>query len=128
VNYLLDTHAFLWTAMDDPRLSQTARDIIRDRQNVLYLSAASVWEIAIKWSLGKLRLELVPEVFIREEMTRNSLLPLSVEIGHALRTLALPLHHHDPFDRILIAQALQEGFRLLSRDSILARYDVEVVW
>jgi PIN domain nuclease of toxin-antitoxin system len=127
VKFLLDTHTFLWIGMDDARLSNNARDIIRNRQNALYLSAASIWEIAIKWSLGKLRLELSPEEFIREEMTRNNILTLSIEIAHALKTVALPRHHEDPFDRMLIAQACHEDLQLLSRDSTLARYDVKVI-
>jgi PIN domain nuclease of toxin-antitoxin system len=116
----LDTHAFLWW-LDDPRLlSEAARNAIGDGKNTVYVSAAVVWEIAIKRSLGKLD---APED-LEGAMTANRFLPLPVTIPHALAVETLPHHHNDPFDRLLIAQARLEGFKFVSRDSHVPRYGV----
>ncbi len=119
---LLDTHAFLWW-LDDPQLlSKAAREAIGDGKNAVYVSAAVVWEIAIKKALGKLD---APDDLEAAMATNRFLpLPLPVTIPHALAVRTLPLIHSDPFDRMLIAQAQHEGFRLVSRDSIIARYGV----
>ena len=116
----LDTHVFLWW-LDDPRLlSSAARKAIGDGKNTVYVSAAVVWEIAIKKALGKLD---APDD-LEAAMTANRFLPLPVTIPHALAVLALPKHHRDPFDRLLIAQARQEGFKFVSRDPYVASYGV----
>ncbi len=109
---LLDTHVLLWW-LDDPQfLSNAARDAIADGKNTVYISAAVAWEIAIKRSLGKLD---APDD-LEAAMAVNRFLPLPVTIPHALAVHELPNHHRDPFDRLLIAQARHEGFRLASRD------------
>lgn len=119
----LDTHTFLWW-LDDPKLlSQAARRAIRDGRNTVYVSAAAVWEIAIKRSLGKLD---APND-LEAAMVANRFLPLPVTVAHALAVEVLPDHHRDPFDRLLIAQARHEGFRLVSRDPQVARYDVPLI-
>ena len=120
VTYLLDTHVLLWWLDRPALLSEAARREISDGRNTMYVSAAAVWEIAIKKALGKLR---APDN-LEEAMAENRFLPLPVTVGHALGVLKLPLHHRDPFDRMLIAQALQEGFTLISRDAHVARYGV----
>jgi PIN domain nuclease of toxin-antitoxin system len=116
----LDTHAFLWWLEDPQLLSEAAREAIGEGKNTVYVSAAVVWEIAIKRSLGKLD---APED-IEAAMTANRFLPLPVTIPHALAVEALPHHHNDPFDRLLIAQARLEGFKFVSRDSHVPRYGV----
>jgi PIN domain nuclease of toxin-antitoxin system len=117
---LLDTHVLLWW-LDDPRqLSKLARRAIQDGTNAVYISAAVAWEIAIKKALGKLD---APDE-LEAAIEANRFLPLPITIAHALAVQSLPDHHRDPFDRILIAQALHEGFRLVNRDSEIAKYPV----
>ena len=125
---LLDTHTFLWWITDDRQLSASARDFIRDKNNDLLLSSASAWEIAIKTSLGKLPLPESPEVFIPRHMRINQFRPLPISVDHALAVSALPHHHRDPFDRLLVAQAQMENIPLLSADPILRSYAVQILW
>lgn len=125
---LLDTHAFLWWITDDPRLSLRAREIIADGANVLFLSAASGWEIAIKAKLGRLRLPDEPERFILKQLESNAIEVLPVQMSHALHVYALPDHHRDPFDRLLIAQAQLEKLPILTADPQISRYEVETIW
>ncbi|CAN5760263.1 type II toxin-antitoxin system VapC family toxin [soil metagenome] len=115
---LLDTHVFLWTLADDPRLSREARRAMEEAMEV-FVSAASIWEIAIKAALGKLDAD--PAEFAAAiEPAGFTELPVSAR--HAAGVRALPLHHADPFDRLLVAQALAEPMRLLTADAVLARY------
>src|SRR5688572_11728170 len=111
---LLDTQCWLWMAASPDRFSASARSLIETTENELYLSAASAWEIAIKYSLGKLRLPEPPARYVpsRLELLRTSALP--VEHSHALHVAALPPHHRDPFDRLLIAQAQVEDLPILT--------------
>jgi len=125
---LLDTHTFLWWITDDRQLSASARDFIRDKKKDLLLSSASAWEIAIKTSLGKLPLPESPEVFIPRHMRINQFRPLPISVDHALAVSALPHHHRDPFDRLLVAQAQMENIPLLSADPILRSYAVQLLW
>jgi len=125
---LLDTHAFLWWITDDPRLSLRAREIIANGANVLFLSAASGWEIAIKAKLGRLRLPDEPERFILKQLESNAIEVLPVQMSHALHVYALPDHHRDPFDRLLIAQAQLEKLPILTADPQISRYEVETIW
>jgi PIN domain nuclease of toxin-antitoxin system len=124
VRLLLDTHAVVWLLTDDDRISETAVDHFADETNEVLLSAAVVLEIAIKRSLGKLDVQADIVGRLREAGVR----PLSVTVEHAARVEHLPPHHRDPFDRLLVAQAMVEGAALLSRDAGLAAYDVPVLW
>lgn len=128
MRYLLDTHTFLWWITDDERLSPKARDLMRDRRNVLYLSAASAWEIAIKASLGRLEFSGDPEKMVPEQMALNAIEALPIQITHALRVHRLPPHHRDPFDRMLVAQSQLEDLPLLTDDAQIRKYQVEVAW
>ena len=128
MNILLDTHTFLWWIADAPPLSRTARRLIGDARNVLYWSAASSWEAAIKHGLGKLPLPAAPEVFFPAELLLNRVEPLPILDAHAFQAAQLPRHHRDPFDRMLVAQAQVETLVLLSDDSQLRLYDVKVRW
>jgi PIN domain nuclease of toxin-antitoxin system len=117
---LLDTHVVLWWLDNPGQLSRQAKKAIQDGRNRVYVSAAVAWEIAIKKSLGKLE---APDD-LEEMIAANRFSPLPVTIPHALGVMSLPDHHRDPFDRILIAQALHEGFRLVTRDQEIAKYPV----
>ena len=125
---LLDTHAFLWWISNDLRLSERAREIIADGHNELFFSAASGWEISIKAGLGRLEVPEDLQRFISDQISRNAFQSLPIYLSHALHTRVLPDHHQDPFDRILISQAILEEMPLLSSDPQIPRYPVEVVW
>ncbi|HET7035116.1 MAG TPA: type II toxin-antitoxin system VapC family toxin [Thermomicrobiaceae bacterium] len=128
MRYLLDTHAFLWWVMDDRRLSGRVRALIQDPENELLFSAASAWEIAIKARLGRIRLQGDPREVIPQQLVANGFAQLAIETPHALEVATLPLLHRDPFDRLLVAQALLEGLPLLSADPAIAQYDIPVIW
>ncbi len=125
---MLDTHAFLWWIGDDPRLSERAREVFSDGDNDLVFSAASGWEIAIKARLGWLQVPGDLHTYLLRQLTENYTSVLPIHLSHALRVCALPDHHRDPFDRLLVAQAIVEEIPLLSADPRIARYPVEVVW
>jgi PIN domain nuclease of toxin-antitoxin system len=126
---LLDTHVFIWFNLDDPRLSARARQVIMDGQNTVLLSVASAWEIAIKASLGRMPdIGVPPAEYVPDRMRHYGLEGLSVQMAHALRVAELPHHHGDPFDRLLVAQALVEGLPIVTGDENIPRYGVEVVW
>ena len=127
MNLLLDTHIFLWAIWGSDRLSTTARQAFLDPENTLYFSMASYWEICIKLSLGKL--ELAPDwqkVFDRE-MAFNGIRWLAIEKEHCQGNVDLPFIHSDPFDRLLIAQAKQEDFTILTGDRNIPKYDVDTL-
>jgi len=128
MNILLDTHAFLWWITNDSQLSKRARNLISDSLHYVYWSAASSWEVAIKYHLGRLPLPDKPNIFIFQELEKNRIDPLPIKDVHAFHAGQLPEYHKDPFDRMLIAQAQIESFVLLSNDSLFARYDVHVTW
>lgn len=125
---LLDTHTFLWWNLDTPRLSPRARDLIGDGGNEFLLSVVSVWEIAIKHARGRLDLPRPPAEYLPDRIAHYGYEPLRVEVSHALQAGSLSAHHNDPFDRLLIAQALVERLPILSADPHFARYGVEVIW
>ena len=125
---LLDTHAFLWWVTDDDRLSERAGELIADGANDVYFSAASAWEIAIKAGLGRIRLPDEAWTFTPQQLERNAFQALPVHVAHAVAVIALPDTHRDPFDRILVAQAMSEGLTIVSADPELARYAVPVLW
>ncbi len=125
---LLDTHAFLWLITDDDRLSENARQTFLNTENSLFFCAASLWEICIKKSLGKISLKNGWFQTIQEEMEINTIQWLPIEMTHCAEVTELPFHHRDPFDRMLIAQAIVEEMKLLSRDSRLSDYAIELIW
>ena len=125
---LLDTHAFLWWVSDDDRLTRRARNAIADRTDTCYVSVASCWEIAIKISLGRLTLIDPLERFIPEQLAANEFDLLPIEIDHAGRVATLPFHHRDPFDRLLVAQALAHRLAIVSADRLFRDYGVKRLW
>jgi PIN domain nuclease of toxin-antitoxin system len=128
VKLLLDTQCWLWMVADPDRLSRRARTLVSSTSNELFLSSASAWEIAIKHGLGKLELPSPPSEFVPARMRETGVLPLVIRHAHALRVAELPSHHRDPFDRLLIAQALEEDLSVASADPIFGRYEVRRVW
>jgi PIN domain nuclease of toxin-antitoxin system len=125
---LLDTHSFLWFIMGSPKLSSKAHDEIESQDNDRFLSVASLWEMVIKTSLGKLTLAEPFHLLIPRQLTLNGIERLSIEIGHLNVLLSLPFHHRDPFDRLLIAQALSEQMPIVSADSNFDAYGVQRLW
>lgn len=124
---LLDTSCWLWMVAASDRLGPSARARLEDRSNELILSAASSWEVAIKYALGKLPLPEPPGRYIPSRIQATGVTPLQVEHSHALAVAALPHHHRDPFDRLLIAQADLEGVPLMTADRVFGAYDIEVI-
>ncbi|MEI6783753.1 MAG: type II toxin-antitoxin system VapC family toxin [Verrucomicrobiota bacterium] len=128
MNLLLDTQAFLWLDSDQAKLSAPARQACANPENTLWLSVASAWEMQIKTALGKLRLTRPLGQIIAEQQTANGLQVLTVNLAHVLALQALPPHHKDPFDRLLIAQAKSEGWDIVSKDPEFSAYGVPVIW
>ena len=124
MNLLLDTHVFLWAVDNNPNLSPAAREAIVDGHNIVYVSAATAWEISIKRAIGKLK---IPESDYLEELRLHRFMPLSITTEHALAVENLPAHHKDPFDRMLIAQAQEEKLTLVTRDQRIKKYDVRII-
>ncbi len=125
---LLDTHAFLWWLAGDTSLSGAARDLITDKASTIFVSAASAWEIATKHRLGKLPGAAAIAPDIEGAVRRQGFEALSVTMRHGQRAGALPGHHRDPFDRMLIAQAILEDCALVSNDVLFDRYGVVRLW
>ncbi|MDQ3537490.1 MAG: type II toxin-antitoxin system VapC family toxin [Actinomycetota bacterium] len=124
---LLDTHVWLWLQASPQRLDAKARELVQDTRNELLLSAASAWEIAIKYALGRLALPEPPPSYVPDRMASSGVGGLAVEAGHALHVATLPALHRDPFDRLLVAQSQLESIPIMTADSAIARYDVAVV-
>ena len=128
MSLLLDTHTFLWFINDDPRLSATAARHIGDPAARVLVSVVTAWEIAIKVSTGKLKLDRPLTRLWPESLARNEFEVLDVRSEHVMAISPLPLHHRDPFDRLLIAQAISEGLQLVSADVAFDAYPVERIW
>lgn len=125
---LLDTHALLWWIDDAPTLSRKARTALASPDNECLVSLASCWEMAIKVSLGKLRLPAALEQFIPEQLAANAFRQLPIDFRHVAKVATLPFHHRDPFDRLLAAQAIEEECEIVSADAVFLRYGVKRVW
>jgi len=125
---LLDTHAFLWFISGSKKLSSVARNMIADLDNEVFLSVASLWEIAIKVSLGKLDLVQPYEELIPEQLQQEEISTLPIELEHLTNMIKLPFHHRDPFDRLIIAQGIVEGLPIVSFDPVFADYPVRIIW
>lgn len=128
MNYLIDTSVFLWSRSAESKLNDKAQHILVSASSTLWFSAASSWEIAIKYRLGSLRLSKEPAKFLATAMRTWGIRSLDMSHAHALLAGSLPLHHRDPFDRMLVAQAQLEGMVLLTSDLIFKRYEVEAVF
>jgi PIN domain nuclease of toxin-antitoxin system len=125
---LLDTQIFIWWSFERGRLSERVTDLLADRENELFLSIASVWEMQIKLGIGKLSLRVpLPELLARQQQN-NDLSSLAIEFRHIYALEGLPHHHRDPFDRLLVAQSRVEHMILLSVDEAFDRYPVQRLW
>lgn len=127
MNLILDTHVLLWFTAGDERLSREGRRLIEDEETICYVSMASWWEIAIKSSLGKLRLDDPLDIFMAQRLDEGYRL-LSIEPHHLPPLVELPFHHRDPFDRLIVSQALQERMPVCSMDERFAAYGIRVIW
>lgn len=125
---LLDTHSFLWFIGGDERISSSARASIADLDNEVFLSIASLWEIAIKLNLGKLKLPKPFEALIPEQLQHNEITVLNATHVHPAHYVDLPLHHRDPFDRLILAQAQVEQLTVISKDRAFQRYNIALLW
>ena len=125
---LLDTHVLIYATLQQSNLSNQAKEIIQDKTNELYLSTASIWEMQIKLQLGKLNLQPSLQQIIEDQCRVNDLRILSISQQHIFNLSQLPFHHKDPFDRLIISQAMTEGFSLLSKDAQITKYQVNVIW
>lgn len=126
--YILDTQVFLWAHIRPEKLSKTANKILSNAENRLYLSSISVWEIGTKHILHKLKLPENPEVFIPKVIAESGYAVLPFTLEHALKQSHLPWIHGDPFDRMLVAQSMQENIPLISSDSTIHEYAIKAIW
>lgn len=125
---LLDTHSFLWFVTADPKLSASAQRLIATGTNEPPLSVACVWEIAIKMSIGRLPRPAPLHTFIPQQLRVNRIEVLPIELRHTFEVARLPLHHRDPFDRLLVAQALVENLPIISVDTVFDSYPIQRLW
>lgn len=125
---LLDTHTLLWFIAGSPNLSATARSLIEDTANEKYVSIASLWEIAIKISIGKMSLTALFDVLFPHQLQVNGFELLPIKVNHTSAIVTLPFHHRDPFDRIMIAQAIEEKMNLVSIDAVFDDYSITRLW
>jgi PIN domain nuclease of toxin-antitoxin system len=124
---LLDTHAFLWAIAEERKLSRRAQQIFSG-PNHLWLSVVSIWEILIKVQVGKLALPEPAGPYVVRKLAENRIEVLEVRLDHILRIESLPSHHRDPFDRMLMAQSLEEKLPLITSDPLFEKYEVELIW
>ena len=125
---LLDTCTFLWIVADAPALSKRARDLFTSADHQVYLSAASAWEIAIKYGLGRLPLPQPPDRFVRDMREAHGIAPLPIDEESALHVSRLPALHRDPFDRMLVSQAIVHGLTILTPDALVTQYPSRTIW
>jgi len=124
---LIDTHIFIWYVQNSEKLTNSVAKLINNGRNEILLSTVSIWEIAIKQSIGKLNLGVPYANFIREQMSLNKMELLPISLEHLEIVTSLPFHHRDPFDRLLIAQAIAEGIAIVSADSAFSLYPVQII-
>ncbi len=128
MNFLLDTQALLWLLLDDPRLSERARMSIVTTDRSIFISPGSLWEIAIKISIGKYSLPEPFTMFWDRQLLMNDFTLLPISVSHTARVASLPFHHRDPFDRLIIAQSLEEEIPVVSSDAMFDLYGVDRIW
>ncbi|NJL91488.1 MAG: type II toxin-antitoxin system VapC family toxin [Coleofasciculaceae cyanobacterium SM2_1_6] len=124
---LLDTHVLIWFFSGDEKLSDNAKNLIEDVDNIKYIGVASIWEMAIKQSKGKLTLSLPLDNYIQEKIKLEDFQLLNIKLSHLKVVSQLPFHHSDPFDRLLIAQAIVENISIISQDSMFNSYNIPLI-
>lgn len=125
---LVDTHCWLWQLASPERLRAEIIELLCSAENEVHLSAVSAWEIVIKHGIGKLTLPEPPERYIPSRLSSQGHVLLPMDLRHVVRLAALPLHHRDPFDRMLVAQALAEDMPIVTADRLVTRYGANVIW
>ncbi|TGK54368.1 type II toxin-antitoxin system VapC family toxin [Leptospira kanakyensis] len=128
MKYLLDTHTYLWILYEPANLSKKVLRIVENPENELYLSVASIWEIIIKFKIGKLNLQYSPDKIISESLVAIDCNVLEITMGHTFGLLNLPDLHKDPFDRILVCQSNFEKMAILTKDSLITQYEINSIW
>ncbi|MCW7492664.1 type II toxin-antitoxin system VapC family toxin [Leptospira sp. 2 VSF19] len=128
MKYLLDTHTFLWMVYEPEKLSKKVLRVVENADTDLFLSVASIWEIIIKYNLGKLNLHISPEKMISESLIATDCQTLTISMGHTFGLVGLPEYHQDPFDRILVCQSNYEKMAILTKDALVTQYKVDAVW
>ena len=128
MKYLIDTHILLWMASEQTQISSKIRKILSDEKCEIYLSVASIWEMAIKISLGKLGLPVELKQFIQAQVLDNGIILMSVKKEHTYLLTKLPFHHRDPFDRLLVSQSSVEDLAILTADKIFKKYDIQSIF
>jgi PIN domain nuclease of toxin-antitoxin system len=128
MKYLLDTMVWLWSVGPLENIGDAGLEVIENGDSEIYLSVVSSWEIAIKARLGKYNLPESPDRYVPKKLAKQGIRPLQVSLDHSLKVFGLPLHHHDPFDHLLIAQGMAEEMVILTSDRVFAKYPVEVLW
>ncbi len=128
MNILVDTQAIIWFAENNPALSPNARQVMEDASNICYVSFASFWEMSIKMNLGKLNIKGLSLEEFMKEIDEHGFISLEISKAHILQNGMLPLHHRDPFDRLIIAQALKEVWQVVSNDEAFDAYGVQRIW
>ena len=128
MNILLDSHTLIWFSQNSPQLSSSAIEILENRNNLLFLSLVSVWEIQIKVQLGKLNLDISLSEIVKDQTKINDVQILPLKLSHIWTLDTLPYYHKDPFDRLLISQAITENLIILGVDSVFDSYPVQKIW
>lgn len=128
MKYLIDTHVLLWITNHDSRLSKKAKDLFLNEKNDIYLSIASIWEMAIKISLNKLDVNEPLKNFVRTKIIANKIKITNISVEHLFMLEDLPFHHKDPFDRLIIAQSIVENIPIISKDSVFRKYNIKKIW
>ena len=128
MKYLLDSHVLFWIITGDLQLSRKAKNIYLDEKNKIFISIASLWEIAIKISLNKLSISMSLPEFVQEHVIANEIFIMPIELTHIYNLENLPFYHRDPFDRLIIAQSMAEKINILSNDTVFDRYPVKRIW
>ena len=128
MKYLIDTHTLLWIVDNNSQLSKTAQEIYLDEGNEILLSIASIWEMAIKTGLKKLIIPRCLSDFVKEHVIANNIKILNISLSHIYRLETLQYHHRDPFDRLIISQAIEENIPIISTDNRFDQYEINRIW
>ena len=128
MNLLMDSHTVLWFGSDNPKLSPVAIDLIEDSRNQIFVSIASLWEIAIKISLGKLQIEQPLGEYVKTHLFSNDIQILPISQSHIMQVIMMPFHHKDPFDRMIVAQSLVENIPIIGIDAKFDAYGIRRFW
>ena len=128
MKFLIDTHVLLWIVSDSGKLSKKVKEIYLDENNEIFISIASIWEMAIKISLKKLKLSLPLSEFVQEHVYKNNIQIQNISLINIYRLESLPYHHRDPFDRLIISQTISENIPIISNDKQFYNYDIECIW